>query len=419
MDGRQTDILVLQEDKISYVLSSKNLISDSTGGGVIASVPEILGNQIARVEKYGISFNPESYVQWGYDRFFTDVKRGAVLQLRGDSAGSDQLIVISESGMRTWFRDTFNESYSTQKLGGFDPYMNEYVLSTNERELPITPECLNCGISQTFSLSTIGAEQGTVEYCVDLGSNIGSTNVVYTVNTISSGASFEIEVEYDGNTETTGVVTTSGTLTFDKDNISVGTSNITITYTGDITLTIIAECIEVIPLTIVQVVVTNDFNSGNTIHTEYRYVNGTYTSPLQSALTIFSSGTENPLVSRYGVTSGSVGAGAFPPAGSTLRMIADKLSTDTFVFNPATDKFKYHTSDTLYANNSGAIATLLGLATTATPNQGTAGNNYAEFTVPTLQDYLYLIWDFRASTAVTLCYSDENIADACCGCEVT
>jgi hypothetical protein len=419
MDGRQTDILVLQEDKISYVLSSKNLISDSTGGGVIASVPEILGNQIARVEKYGISFNPESYVQWGYDRFFTDVKRGAVLQLRGDSAGSDQLIVISESGMRTWFRDTFNESYSTQKLGGFDPYMNEYVLSTNERELPITPECLNCGISQTFSLSTIGAEEGTVEYCVDLGSNIGATNVVYTVNAISSGASFEIEVEYDGNTETTGVVTTSGTLTFDKDNISVGTSNITITYTGDITLTIIAECIEVTPLTIVQVVVTNDFNSGNTIHTEYRYVNGTYTSPLQSALTIFSSGTENPLVSRYGVTSGSVGAGAFPPAGSTLRMIADKLSTDTFVFNPATDKFKYYTSDTLYANNSGAIATLLGLATTATPNQGTAGNNYAEFTVPTLQDYLYLIWDFRASTAVTLCYSDENIADACCGCEVT
>jgi hypothetical protein len=419
MDGRQTDILVLQEDKISYVLSSKNLISDSTGGGVIASVPEVLGNQIARVEKYGISFNPESYVQWGYDRFFTDVKRGAVLQLRGDSAGSDQLIVISESGMRTWFRDTFNASYDTQKLGGFDPYMNEYVLSSNERELPLNPECLNCGISQTFNLSTVGEEEGSVEYCVDLGPNVGSTNVVYTVNAISAGASFEIEVEYDGNTVTTGEVSASGVLTFNKDNVSVETSNITITYTGDITLTVLAECCGAIPLTIVQVVVTNDFNSGDTIHTEYRFVDGTYTSPLQSALTIFSSGTESPLVSRYGVTVGPIGAGAFPPAGSTLRMIANKLSTDTFVFNPATDKFKYHTSDTLYANNSGAITTLLGLATTATPNQGTAGNNYAEFTVPALQDYLYLIWDFRASTSVTLCYSDESTVDACCGCEVT
>ena len=419
MDGRQTDILVLQEDKISYVLSSKNLISDSTGGGVIASVPEVLGNQIARVEKYGISFNPESYVQWGYDRFFTDVKRGAVLQLRGDSAGSDQLIVISESGMRTWFRDTFNASYDTQKLGGFDPYMNEYVLSSNERELPLNPECLNCGISQTFNLSTIGLEQGVVEYCVDLGPNVGSTNVAYTVNAISSGASFKIDVEYDGNTATTGFVTASGTLVFNKDNVSVETSNITITYTGDITLTVLAECCGAIPLTIVQVVVTNDFDSGDTIHTEYRFVDGTYTSPLQSALTIFSSGTNNPLVSRYGVTVGPIGAGAFPPAGSTLRMIANKLSTDTFVFNPATDKFKYYTSDTLYANNSGAISTLLGLATTATPNQGTAGNNYAEFTVPALQDYLYLIWDFRASTSVTLCYSDESTVDACCGCEVT
>ena len=419
MDGRQTDILTLQEDKISYVLASKNLISDSTGGGVIASVPEVLGNQIARVEKYGISFNPESYVQWGYDRFFTDVKRGAVLQLRGDSAGSDQLIVISEAGMRTWFRDTFNESYATQKLGGFDPYMNEYVLSSNERELPLNPECLNCGISQTFNLSTVGEEQGSVEYCVDLGPNVGSTNVTYTVNAISSGASFEIEVEYDGNTATTGEVSASGVLTFNKDNVSVETSNITITYTGDITLTVLAECCGAIPLTIVQVVVTNDYNGGDTIHTEYRFVDGTYTSPLQSALTIFSSGTETPLVSRYGVTSGPIGAGAFPPAGSTLRMIANKLSTDTFVFNPATDKFKYHTSDTLYANNSGAITTLLGLATTATPNQGTAGNNYAEFTVPALQDYLYLIWDFRASTSVTLCYSDESTVDACCGCEVT
>jgi hypothetical protein len=50
LDGRANDILVLQEDKISYVLSGKNLISDSTGGGVIASVPEVLGNQITRTK---------------------------------------------------------------------------------------------------------------------------------------------------------------------------------------------------------------------------------------------------------------------------------------------------------------------------------------------------------------------------------
>ena len=33
LDGRKTDILVLQEDKISYVLSGKNLLSDAAAGG--------------------------------------------------------------------------------------------------------------------------------------------------------------------------------------------------------------------------------------------------------------------------------------------------------------------------------------------------------------------------------------------------
>jgi hypothetical protein len=418
LDGRETDILVLQEDKISYVLASKNLISDSTGGGVISSVPEVLGTQIARTEKYGISFNPESYVHWGFNRFFTDIKRGAVIQLVGSSTGNDQLAVISELGMRTWFRDEFNRSYSTQKLGGFDPYMNEYVLSTNDIQIPSNPECLACGISQTFTLSTLPSVSKTFEYCVDLGAVIGTSDINYTVETISAGASFEITVDYDGTSYTTGVETTSGTLTFTKDNISVETATITIDYTGDIVLSVLAECTVTTSLTIVQVVVTNNFEAEQTIHTQYRYTDNTFTSPLQSVLTTFLSSDENPLVSRYSALTGPVGSGAFPPATSTLRIIANKLSTDTFVFNPATDKFKYLMSNTLYANTTANISTLLGLATTATPNQGSGNINYAEFTVPALQDYLYLIWDFRDSTSVTLCYSDATLIDVCCGCEV-
>jgi len=332
LDGRETDILVLQEDKISYVLSSKNIISDSTGGGVIASVPEVLGNQIARTEKYGISFNPESYVQWGFNRFFTDVKRGVVIQLVGNSTGNDQLAVISELGMRTWFRDEFNASYSTQKLGGFDPYMNEYVLSTNDREIPLNPECLGCGILQTFTLSTLPSQTKTFEYCVDFGAVVGSSDIDYTVQTISAGASFEITVDYDGNTFTTGPETTSGTLTFPKDNISVESATITIEYTGNISLSVIAGCTVSDNLTIVQIVVTNNFEAGQSIHNEYRYTDNTFTSPLQSVLTTFLSSDENPLVSRYSALTGPVGSGAFPPAGSTLRIIANKLSTDTFVF---------------------------------------------------------------------------------------
>ena len=65
IDGRMTDVLVLQEDKVSYVLAGKNLLSDSVGGGDVASIPEVLGTQIARMEEYGISKNPESYARYG------------------------------------------------------------------------------------------------------------------------------------------------------------------------------------------------------------------------------------------------------------------------------------------------------------------------------------------------------------------
>ena len=417
MDGRETDILLLQEDKISYVLASKNLISDSTSGGVIASVPEILGTQIARIEKYGISFNPESYVQWGYDRYFTDVKRGAVIQLKqGVSYAKEELIVVSDMNMRTWFRDTFNESFNTQKIGGFDPYMNEYVLSSNEINLPENPQCLQCGISQTFSLTTLLDEQKSTQFCVDFGPTVGLTDIDYSIAAISAGAEFEIVVEYDGVTETTGFVSTGGTLTFNKNNVAVEVANITINYIGDITLNVLANCSNATALTIFQIVLTNDYDSGDTIHTQYRYVDGTYVSPLQSSLVTFASGTTNPLVSRYNVTTNFVGTGAFPPSGSTLRLISNQFATDTFVFNPATDKFKYLMSDTIYANNTSDINALLAVATTATPNQGGGTNNYAEFTVPALENNLYLIWDFRASTSVTLCYSADSILDVCCGC---
>jgi len=294
--------------------------------------------------------------------------------------------------------------------------MNEYVLSSNDIQLPYNPQCLGCGISQTFTLSTLEEETKSINYCVDLGPTVGLTDINYSVASISAGSSFEIEIDYNGTTDTTGWVTTSGTLSFDKDSISEETVSITINYTGDIQLGVLADCCNAASLSIVQIVLTNDYESGDTVHTQYRYTNDGFVSPLQSSLVTFVEGTDSPLVSRYNITTDLVGTGAFPPAGSVVRLISNQFATDTFVFNPAEDKFKYYTSDTLYNNNSANLNTLLGLATTATPNQGSGAINYAEFTVPTLQDYLYLIWDFRQATPVELCYSVESSTDACFNC---
>ena len=81
------------------MLTGKNILSDATGGSTLTSVPEVLGNQVARVEEYGISFHPESYAKWGSDKFFTDTKRGAVLNLKGSSVSNEQLAVISNLKM--------------------------------------------------------------------------------------------------------------------------------------------------------------------------------------------------------------------------------------------------------------------------------------------------------------------------------
>lgn len=418
LDGRETDVLVLQEDKISYVLASKNLLSDSTGGSAVTSVPEVLGTQIARTEKYGVSFNPESYVQWGYDRYFTDVKRGAVLQLKGNSFSNEQLVVVSEMDMRTWFRDRFNDSFNTQKIGGFDPYMNEYVLSSNEVNLPTDEQCLACGVSQSFNLSTaLESETKTITYCVDFGPKVGSTEVIFNPATISPTGEFEVIVNYNGTSYTSGWVDTAGTISFAKNSILVETATITINYRGDILLDVEATCVSAEVLNIVQIVLTNNHESGDTVHVEYRFTSGTYVSPLQSNLVNFVAGTNNPLVSKYTITSNFVGTGGFPPAGSLMTLASNKFATDTFVFDPATDKFRYLMSNTLYANNSSSLQTMLGLSTVATPNLGGGNYNYANFVVPTLATYLYLIWDFRQSTPTTLCYSDVSVADVCCNCE--
>ena len=103
-----------------------------------------------RIEEFGISFNPESFASWGKNVFFTDTKRNAVIKLSGGTY-EEQLTVISDSGMRSFFRDSFTAQIDTQKLGGYDPYMGEYVLNNNEISVKGSDAPVACGtlISQT------------------------------------------------------------------------------------------------------------------------------------------------------------------------------------------------------------------------------------------------------------------------------
>lgn len=150
MFTRDTDLIVFQENKVSYVLYGKNLLSDAIGGGQVASVPEVLGNQIAFQYENGISKNPESFAAWGADLFFTDAYRGSVLQLTGN-----EILDISQFGMKNYFRDLFRDAPNTRKIGTFDPFRKVYVLASNDTS------SVPCNLSINPSELTLGANAYT------------------------------------------------------------------------------------------------------------------------------------------------------------------------------------------------------------------------------------------------------------------
>jgi len=214
LHSRETDLLVLQEDRISYILQGKNLLSDAAGGGAITSIPEVLGKQITRLEEFGISFNPESFASWGKNVFFTDTKRNAVIKLSGGTY-EEQLTVISDSGMRSFFRDSFTAQIDTQKLGGYDPYMGEYVLNNNEISVKGSDAPVACGtlISQTNAPEVF-------EFDVNVGAVYGNFYLDYLLNS----GSIKITLTWNGTNKvqiTSGSATNplvSGTLTDTANN---------------------------------------------------------------------------------------------------------------------------------------------------------------------------------------------------------
>ena len=413
--ARETDILVLQEDKISYVLAGKNLLSDAAGGSALTSVPEVLGTQIARIENYGISSNPESFAQWGADKYFTDAKRGSVIQLKGTAYNNDQLTVISQQGMRTWFRDLFIDSFNTQKLGGYDPYMDEYVITSNEVELPFEPVCTDCG--RTISLTV--TDTNPFSTCIDLGELVGETDIDYAVSDIDG--EFEINADYGGATYSTGLVSESGTLSFDKNIVNDRNVLLNITSTGSVTLELTVNCPIASTITIILVTVTSNSEAGLFTTNQYRWSSGSFNSPLHTQNIQFASGTVNPIVSNPLTIIGKQGGGVIPANGATVTMFNNTIIPDDFVFNQYVNRFMYERTNTFYdVTNPSDVNDLLDEASIISPINPPASGNTAysgSFTMPSNNmNYLYLIWDYRRSTPIELCYGEDQYS-ACCECE--
>jgi hypothetical protein len=129
LHARDTDLVVLQENKISNLLYEKNILTDASGGGQVSSINAVLGTQVPFIGEYGISNNPESFAEWGGKIFFTDERRGSVIKIE-----NGQIEDIAKYWMKDHFRDLFSEAPKTQKLGVYDPYKQQYIIASNNED---------------------------------------------------------------------------------------------------------------------------------------------------------------------------------------------------------------------------------------------------------------------------------------------
>jgi hypothetical protein len=396
--ARRTDVLVLQEDKVSYILAGKNLLSDSAGGGQIASIPEVLGTQIARIEDYGISNNPESFAVFGGEVYFTDIKRNSVLNLRGGSAQSDELSVISDMGMKYWFRDEFKNSQNYFKIGGYDPYMDEYVLHLTETAMPTELDVYGCGV--TISKQNVN---GVYEFDVEIGDEIGEVTVSLTLfdGEVDLVVEYDESIVFDENLTDPDVYD----FTFQKTEALPKVLRVTITSVNA-SYSTSTSCVNIVDfINVYRVVYNNPGLEDQTIHNSYGWSLSGYSSPLLGDfITMQADG-----VSLYESQFGGLSEGMIPADGSDITLVSKKIEGDTFTFNPALNSFKYLVSNDLYTAEE-----LLPLLTTITPITGEYRATINNAMLAGF-DYLYLVWDYRSMLEIELCYHDTNPFSLCCG----
>ena len=120
--GQGGDLIALCEDRVLKILANKDALYNADGNTNVTSTNNVLGQAIPYSGEYGISKNPESFASEAYRIYFTDKVRGAVMRLSVDG-----LTVISDHGMKDWFRD--NLKLGNKLIGSYDDKKDEYNIT--------------------------------------------------------------------------------------------------------------------------------------------------------------------------------------------------------------------------------------------------------------------------------------------------
>jgi len=129
---RDTDAIVLCEDKCLRVLANKDALYNADGNVNITSNQAVLGQAVPYAGEYGISKNPESFASYGFRAYFSDKNRGAVIRL-----SMDGITDLAGKGMSDFFADNFR--LTQQLIGNYDEDKGIYNLTLQN----MTPEWRN------------------------------------------------------------------------------------------------------------------------------------------------------------------------------------------------------------------------------------------------------------------------------------
>lgn len=377
--SRQNDLLVLQEDIASKVLYGKDALYSGDGDISLTSIPSVLGQQILYNGYNGISLNPESFAVNKYQIYYSNAKRGTVhrLSIDGDTE-------ISNFGMNDYFRDLFIQKPYSKKLGCFDPYHKQYVLSVDEE--PIVKNKVNCGNNIILTnLSEI--------YSYDFELNELEGDIVLDYSVLIGFA--DISVTFDGVTTVELNLSGNGQIIIPRTTIDENLVTVQINPSEDsestLDISVIHNCPIGYEMELITIILSDTLDGGKTITNRHKWD----TNPDYENEYLLTTGP----VTLFENETGIEGVGKFPRRNNVVKLESYKSELNTGRLDIENcNRLGYLVTSASYVEAD--LATILASATFLSITSENVGTNsfkeYGNFLFnrTSLSEKLYLIWDY-------------------------
>jgi len=136
--AQQDSLFVIQANRCASVPVDRNIITTASNDQSLVAASRVLGTQRYYAGKYGCDNNPESVCAVGNNVYFASKSNSQVYRFNP----SNGIEVISDKGMKSFFRRTFRDVISSQSelgvakiVGGYDPAKDEYIISIFNQDL--------------------------------------------------------------------------------------------------------------------------------------------------------------------------------------------------------------------------------------------------------------------------------------------